>query len=582
MRATRAHIVTYRNDPADAEIVSHRLMTRAGFIYKVSSGLYAFTPLMQRVIRKVADIVREELESAGALEVTLPIMQSEELWRSSGRWDRYRASGTMLVVKDRKGTRYGLAPTAEEVMTAYASQSVTSYKQLPINLFQIHTKFRDELRPRFGLFRCKEFLMKDAYSFDVDEKALDVSYEAMRVAYHRIFNRCGLEAFGVDADAGDIGGSGSMEFMLAADAGEDAILLEASSGYAANVEKAISRFAKPAQEDPKALRIEDTPNIRTCEELADFFPDVPTDRMVKTILFKAVHADHEQLWAALIRGDQEVNEIKLHNHAGGIDLKMLTADEIRTHTGAEQGFAGPIDLPKTFELVADKTVRGMCNLLCGLNQTDKHALDVAIGRDFPEPTYADFRLARRGEPGPKNGDPLELRRGIEVGHIFKLGSVYSEPMGATFMAENGRAKPFVMGCYGIGVSRTAAAAVEQYADDNGIVWPVPIAPFEVAVAFLTKKNAETIAAAEACYEGLKAAGIDALLDDRKMSPGAKMKDLEMIGYPYSVLFGRTFEKEGLCELRTRRGSLSVNVAPEAVVEQVIAMVQAARGGIVAD
>ncbi len=582
MRATQSHLVTYRNDPADAEITSHRLMTRAGFIYKVSSGLYAFAPLMNRVIRKISRIIREELEASGALEVCLPIMQSDELWKASGRWDRYQASGTMLTVKDRKGALYGLAPTAEEVMTAYAASSVTSYKQLPVNLFQIRTKFRDELRPRFGLFRCKEFLMKDAYSFDVDDAGLDVTYEAMRVAYHRIFRRCGLEAFGVDADAGDIGGSGSMEFMLAADVGEDSILLESSSGYAANVEKAVSRFAPPVAEDPNPLRIEDTPGIRTCDELTGFFPDVAKDRMVKTILFKAVHADKDQLWAALIRGDQEVNETKLGNHAGGIDLKMLTADEIRTHTGAEQGFAGPIDLPATFELVADETVRGMSNLLCGVNQTDKHALDVAIGRDFPEPTYADFRLAREGEPGPRNGDPLELRRGIEVGHIFKLGSVYSEPMGATFMDQNGRAKPFVMGCYGIGVSRTAAAAVEQFADDKGIVWPVPIAPFEVAVGFLTKKNTETIAAAEACYEQLKARGIEVLLDDRKMSPGAKMKDLEMIGFPYAVLFGRTFEQEGMVELRTRLGNTSMNLAPEAVVDQIVAWVEEARRGNLTD
>lgn len=582
MRATRAHIVTYRNDPADAEIISHRLMTRAGFIYKVSSGLYSFTPLMFRVIRKVATIVRQELEAAGALEVQLPIMQTQDLWESSGRWVKYQASGTMLTVTDRKGSKYGLAPTAEEVVTAYAGSSITSYKQLPVNLFQINTKFRDELRPRFGLFRCKEFLMKDAYSFDVDDAALDISYEAMRVAYHRIFGRCGLEAFGVDADAGDIGGSGSMEFMLAADAGEDAILLESSSGYAANVEKASSQFAAPVSEEAKALRIEDTPNIRTCADLEAFFPDVPTDRMVKTILFKAIHTDHEQLWAALIRGDQEVNEIKLSNHVGGIELKMLTTDEIHQNTGAAQGFAGPIGLPDTFEIVADETVRGMSNLLCGVNQTDKHALDVQIGRDFAEPTYGDFRLAREGEPGPRNGDPLELRRGIEVGHIFKLGSVYSEPMGATFMDQNGRAKPFVMGCYGIGVSRTAAAAVEQFADEKGIVWPVPIAPFEVAVAFLTKKNEETIAAAEACYEELKAAGIDVLLDDRKMSPGAKMKDLELIGFPYAVLFGRTFEKEGLVELRTRQGNLAVNVEPAAVANQVIALVRAARNGTLTD
>ena len=579
MRASRLHIVTYRNDPADAEVISHRLMARAGYIFKVGSGLYAYSPLLWKTLGKVKAIIRDELGRTGALEVQLPILQEQRLWEESGRWDNYIASGTMFTSTDRKKTTYGLAPTAEEVVTAYARASVKSYKQLPLTLYQIHTKFRDEIRPRFGLLRVKEFLMKDAYSFDTDEEALDASYEAMRVAYHRIFARMGLESFGVDADPGDIGGSGSMEFMLAAETGEDAILIEESSGYAANVEKASSRV-EPAnvEEAENAYRVEETPDIRSCAELQAFFPDVPEHKMVKTVLVKAVHADQEQLWAALIRGDQEVNEIKLRNHTGGLGLQMLTEEEIERHTGAKQGFAGPIALSDEFRIVADESVRGLRNFLCGVNETDKHALDVNWGRDVAEPEFADFRLARAGEPGPVHGDPLTLRRGIEAGHIFKLGTKYSAAMGATFMDENGRERPFVMGCYGIGVSRVAAAAVEQYSDDKGIVWPVPIAPFEAVVTSLNAKNEDTNAVANELYEALGEAGIDVLLDDRKLSPGAKLKDLELLGFPYAVVIGRSFTKEGKVEVRTRAGNGVDLLSPDEAVGWIADQVRAGRGG----
>ncbi len=578
MRASRLHIVTYREDPADAEVASHRLMARSGLIFKVSSGLYAYGPLLWRSLLKAQTIIREELAEAGALEVQLPILQAEDLWRQSGRWEVYKASGTMFTATDRKNTTYGLAPTAEEVITAYARSTIKSYKQLPVCLYQIHTKFRDEIRPRFGLLRVKEFLMKDAYSFDADEEGLDQSYEAMRQAYHRIFARMGLESFGVDADPGDIGGSGSMEFMLAADTGEDDILIEESSGYAANVEKATSRWAPPVVEAARPLRIEDTPDIRSCDQLQEFFPDVPKDRMVKTVLFKAVHMDHEVFWAALIRGDQEINEIKLRNHCGGLTIEMLTEPQIEQHTGAKQGFAGPIGLSEAFHVVADETVRGMPNLLCGLNQTDKHALDVNIGRDFPEPEYADFRTARAGEPGPISGDPLILRRGIEVGHIFKLGSKYSAPMDATFMGQDGRPTPFVMGCYGIGVSRVVAAAVEQNNDEQGIAWPVPLAPFEFVVANLTPKKEAITAASEELYEAAKAAGIETMIDDRKLSPGAKMKDLELIGFPYVVVVGRSLETEGVVELKHRATGEVEKLAPDAVLARVVELVTAGRAG----
>ena len=578
MRASKLHIVTYREDPADAEVLCHKLMARAGLIFKLGSGVYAYSPLLWRSLKKAHEIIRRELDRDGALELQLPIMQDQSLWEESGRWEAYKAAGVMLSTTDRRGLTFGLAPTAEEVVTAYMRATTKSYKQLPVTLYQIHTKFRDEIRPRFGLLRVKEFLMKDAYSFDKDESGLDESYEAMRLAYHRIFAAMGLEAFGVDADPGDIGGSGSMEFMLPADTGEDTILFEPSSGYAANVEKACSGFEAPPDEAPKPLRIEDTPAIRTCEELHEFFPDIPQSRMVKTLLFKAQHADEEVLWAALIRGDQEANEIKLRNHTGGLALKMLSAEEILEHTGAAQGFAGPIDLPQTFSLVADETVRGMKNLLCGVNQTDKHALDVNPGRDFPEPEYADFRTARAGEPGPVNGDPLECKQGIEVGHIFKLGTKYSEAMGAVFMNENGKPEPFVMGCYGIGVSRVVAAAVEQYADDRGIVWPVPLAPFEVAISCLKPKDEELLDAAESMYADFLAAGADAMLDERAVSPGVKFKDLELIGFPYAVIVGRDFKNSGQVEFRCRRTGEKRLMSRAEAIQSVLSALDTERKG----
>ena len=581
MRASRLHIVTYREDPADAEVVCHRLMARSGLIFKLGSGLYTYSPMLWRSIKKASDIIRRELDGVGSLELQLPIMQEQAVWEQSGRWEAYQAAGVMLSTTDRKGTTFGLAPTAEEVVTAYMRATCKSYKQLPVTLYQIHTKFRDELRPRFGLLRVKEFLMKDAYSFDKDDAGLDASYEQLRLAYHRIFAGMGLEAFGVDADPGDIGGSGAMEFKLPADTGEDTILYEESSGYAANIEKASSVCPPPegSEESARPLRIEDTPGIRSCDELFGFFPDVPVGRMVKTVLFMAVHTDHEQLWAALIRGDQEVNEIKLRNHTGGLDLRMLTDEEILKHTGASQGFAGPIGLSEDFKLVADVSVEGMTNLLCGLNKTDTHALDVQIGRDFPAPDYVDFRLAREGEPSPVGGEPLKMKKGIEAGHIFKLGTKYSAAMEATFMDETGKPKPLVMGCYGIGVSRVVAAAVEQYADDKGIVWPVPLAPFEAVVAVLKAKDDSLVAAGETIYEELKSAGIDTMFDERKMSPGAKMKDLELLGFPYVVLVGRDFASEGLVELRHRKTCAVEKIAAGDVPSKLLELIAPQRSGL---
>jgi prolyl-tRNA synthetase len=583
MRASRLHLVTYREDPADAEVVSHRLMARAGLIFKMGSGMYVYSPLLWRAIRKATDIVRRELDAAGCLELQLPILQDQALWEETGRWEKYKAAGVMMTTTDRKGTTFGLAPTSEEVVTAFMRATTKSYKQLPVTVYQVHTKFRDEIRPRFGLLRVKEFLMMDAYSFDVDNDALDESYERLRVAYHRIFLGMGMKAFGVDADSGDFGGSGSMEFMIPAATGEDTILYEPSSGYAANVEKASSVFPPPegADEAPRAMHIEDTPDVRTCEELNGFFPDVPVHRMVKTLLYRAVHADREELWACLIRGDQQANEVKLRNHVGGLSIEMLTPEEILDLTGARQGFAGPIGLSDRFQVVADVTVRGMRNLLCGLNQTDKHALDVTLGRDFPEPEYVDFRTAREGDPGPRTGEPLKLEKGIEAGHIFKLGTEYTSAMGATFMDRTGKPRPMVMGCYGIGVSRCVAAAVEQYADDKGIVWPMPLAPFEAVVAVLKPKKSEALEAGEAIYEQLLARGIEVMLDDRPLSPGAKFRDLELMGFPYVIVVGRD-HADGIVEFKSRASGQTDKLAIAEAVEAVVERVTAERRGLLTD
>jgi prolyl-tRNA synthetase len=581
VRATQLHIVTYRNDPADAEITSHRLMARAGYIHKISAGLYVYGPLLWRTLGKIKGIVREELAGIGGQEVQLPIMQDQALWEKSGRWALYQASRTMLTTTDRRNTTFGLAPTAEEVVTDYAAATVKSYKQLPLSLYQIHTKFRDEIRPRFGLMRVKEFIMKDAYSFDVDEAGLDASYEAYRKAYVRIFQRCGLEAFGVDADPGDIGGSGSMEFMVAADAGEDSILIEEGGDYAANVEKASSRIAPSPSvgEAAQPMRRVSTPDIRTVAQLEAFFPEISADRMIKTVLCKAIHVEGEVPWAVLIRGDQDVNEVKLCNHTGAVSIEMLTDAEIVKLTGAQPGFAGPVGLPEAFSVVADDSVRGMTNVLCGANATDVHLLDVNLGRDCATPGFADVRLARVGEAGPRTGAPLVERRGIEVGHIFKLGTKYSAAMGATFAGPNGKPSPFVMGCYGIGVSRVAAAAVEQRSDDRGIVWPIPIAPFEVVVAPLKIQDDAQRTAAEALYEALGAAGVDVLLDDRKMGAGAKLKDSELMGFSIMVVVGRGLAADGTVEVRNRTtDGEKVSVPVDDVTDLVVEMVRVGRRG----
>ncbi|MEE2888449.1 MAG: proline--tRNA ligase [Planctomycetota bacterium] len=543
MRFSQILIHTLRDDPADAEVPSHRLLARGGFIVKAAAGLYSYSPLMWRVIKKVFNIVREELDREDAQEVMLPIMQPKELWVSSGRWDRYVADGIMFSLQDRKGADMCLGPTHEEVITSYVNTAVNSYKQLPINLYQIQDKFRDEIRPRFGLMRGREFIMMDAYSFDVDRAGLDNSYQKMDRAYRAIFDRCGVKYTVVDADAGAIGGAGSQEFMVVADTGEDAILYCDACKYAANVEKASAKVTAVAdQGEPKPLERHDTPEVRTVEQLQEFF-DLPAEVMAKTVLYNATFADREEIVAVMMRGDLEINEVKLCNALDALAVKLADEQQIKKVSGAEVGFAGPVGLNEDVRLLADSTLEKQTNLLTGCNENGVHCLNVNLGRDSSEAEFHELCLARAGDGCPKCDDSLQEVRGIEVGHIFKLGTKYSSAMGATFMAESGKPAPFEMGCYGIGVSRTPAAAVEQHYDDKGIVWPVQIAPFEVVVAFLDKKRDKQVELAMGVYEELQAAGIDVALDDRKMSPGAKFKDLELLGFPVTVVVGRKADED---------------------------------------
>ena len=551
MRLSTFPLHTLREDPSDAEIPSHRLLVRAGYIQKIASGIYIYSPLMWRVLKKISNIVREEMDRSGACEMMMPILQPRDIWDESGRWNRYVADGILFHMTDAKNAEVCLGPTHEEVITTYVKRVCSSYKQLPFNLYQIQDKFRDEIRPRFGLMRGREFIMKDAYSFDADEEGMAKSYEVMNKAYHAVFERCGLEFSAVDADPGAIGGSGSQEFMVIADQGEDAILIADDGGYAANVEKADS-ILEPSPDGGKALplRHEPTPNIRTVEELCEFF-SMDAARMAKTVLYTATYEDRTETVGVMMRGDLEINEVKLINATGALALDLADEATIKKVTNAAVGFAGPIGIDESVKLYADLSLKGMTNVLVGCCQTDVHCLDANFGRDFPEPEFCDLRKARGGEGSPRNPNAkLVEKRGIEVGHIFQLGTKYSEAMDARFLDQNGKSKPFHMGCYGIGISRTAQSAVEQNYDEAGIVWPRPIAPFEVVVALLDAKKAEQVDVAEKLYSDLQKAGVDVCLDDRKMSPGVKFKDLDLLGFPVRVIVGRKVG-EGLVEISER-------------------------------
>jgi prolyl-tRNA synthetase len=567
MRLTQAFFPTLKEDPSDAEIVSHKLMVRAGMMRKHAAGIYTLLPIGWRVTRKVAGIVREEMDRAGAQEVLLPVLMPAELWQETGRWQK--AGPELFRQHDRHHRDYVLGPTHEEAITDVMRNHVRSYRDLPQNIYQIGVKFRDEVRPRFGLMRAREFLMKDAYSFHADEAQLAETYERMREAYNAIFRRCGLTFVMVEADSGAIGGDVNHEFMVTADSGE-AEIFSSACGYAASSESAKFGWSPQAEEPAAALEERQTPDMRTVEEVATFL-GVPADRLLKSLV---VYAGEEPI-VAVIPGDRELNEAKLARHLGGAPLRLATAAEIESLTGGPQGFTGPVGLGGSLRLVVDATVQEGRNYITGGNRRDLHLLNVRIGRDVAAKERADLAGAKAGDRCPRCGDVMTVSRGIEVGHIFKLGLKYSEAMGARFLDADGKERTIVMGCYGIGVTRIVAAAIEQSNDANGIIWPMPIAPYHVHIVPVNLKDPGTREAAEALYASLTGAGIEVLFDDRDERPGAKFKDADLLGVPLRVTIGEKGLADGIVELRDRKTSAVERVPVGDAATAVIARVREA-------
>jgi len=544
MRYSQYFLATLKETPADAEIVSHQLMLRAGMIRKVATGIYNYLPFGLRAVRKVEEIVRQEMERAGALEMLMPMVIPAELWQESQRWEQYGRE--LLRLKDRKDSEFCLGPTHEEVVTDVVRNTVRSYRQLPLNLYQIQSKFRDEIRPRFGLMRGREFIMKDAYSFDLDEAGADIAYEKMFQAYRRIFERCGLKFRAVEADTGNIGGSSSHEFMVLADSGEDAIVSCDSCEYAANVEKAELIATDAAMPEPRLeLQQVSTPGRKSVLEVTDFL-DVSPQKLVKTLIMQT---DDGQTVAVLLRGDRELNDIKLCRLLGCNEVTLAGEEVVQQATGAPSGFVGPVGLK--LRLLADQEVATMADFIVGANVVDSHYIGVNLQRDFTVEAFADLRLSVAGDPCPRCTGQLESWRGIEVGHIFKLGTKYSEALRATVLDDQGQDRALFMGCYGIGIGRTVASAIEQNHDDNGIVFPLPIAPFQVLITVVNPKDEAVLQASEDIYQALQQAGIEVLLDDRDERAGSKFKDADLLGIPLRLTIGSRGLKEEVVELQRR-------------------------------
>lgn len=545
MRVSKMYAPTLREVPAEAEIASHQLLLRAGFMRKSTNGMYTYLPLAWRVIRKIEAIIREEMEEKGAQEIMMPIMQPAEIWQESGRWGAYGAE--MIRLKDRHGHEYCLGPTHEEMVTTVVKSDVRSYRQLPLNLFQIQDKFRDERRPRFGLMRSRDFIMKDGYSFDRDEAGLDASYQAMYDAYTNIFNRCGLNFRPVEADSGAIGGNGSHEFMVLAESGEAEIVYCSECEYAADIEKAELHTIEAPAEEEKAVEKIATPNCKTIEAVCSFLK-IPVDHSMKAVAFQS----EKGLILCFVRGDHEVNEIKVVNTVGVTEVEMADP-ELLAKCGTVGGYMGPVGLDaKKVIIVVDQSVMKMHNVCCGANEEGYHLVNVNPGRDFTPTFVADIRLMAEGDPCPHCGAPVKKARGIEVGQVFKLFTKYSKAMHATYLDENGKEQPMVMGCYGIGVGRTMAAAVEQNNDKDGMIWPVAIAPYEVLVVPVNVKDEASTAKAEEIYAALQKAGVETVIDDRKERPGVKFKDADLIGYPIRVVVGPKTLTTGELEVKIRR------------------------------
>ncbi|HTP46557.1 MAG TPA: proline--tRNA ligase [Casimicrobiaceae bacterium] len=554
MRASRFFLSTLKEAPAEAELVSHRLMLRAGMIRRLAAGIYTWMPLGLRVLRKVEAIVREEMNRAGAIELLMPVVQPAELWQESGRWDKYGPD--LRRFKDRHERDFVLQPTSEEVVTDIARKEIKSYKQLPVNLYHIQIKFRDEVRPRFGVMRSREFIMKDAYSFDADKEGMLKSYQAMYDAYVRIFSRLGLRFRPVAADTGPIGGSASHEFQVLADSGEDAIAYCPDSDYAANVELAEAAPPSPRPAAREAMQKVPTPGKSTCEEVAKLL-GLPLARTVKCIMLCVDGKVH----MLLIRGDHSLNEIKASKVPGLAGFRWARDDEIAAALGSPPGYLGPVGMPASMPLIADREVAAMADFICGANEADFHLRGVNFGRDCREPDrVADLRNVVKGDLSPDGKGRLDIVRGIEVGHVFALGTRYSEAMGATFLDTDGQPHLMEMGCYGIGVTRVVAAAIEQNNDQRGIVWPEPLAPFGVAIAPIGYERVEAVRdAADRLHDELEASGVEVLLDDRGERPGVMFADLELIGIPHRVTVGERGLKEGKIEYQGRRDTTATSI-----------------------
>ena len=567
MKMSRLYAPTLKEDPTEAELASHRLLLRAGMIRKEAAGLYTYLPLAWRSIKKIENIVRDEMDNAGAQELMMPIMVDADLWRQSGRIDAYGKE--LIRFKDRHEREFVLGPTHEETITALVRNELRSYKQLPVNLYHIQDKFRDEFRPRYGLMRGREFIMKDAYSFSATQESLQEEYDKMKEAYANICVRCGLKALPVVADSGEIGGDTSVEYMALADAGEASLVYCDDCGFAADDEAATTKVAVLDGPGDGTLTKVETPNCGTIADVARFF-GVPENATVKSLCL----IDGEGTpTLCLVPGDHELNDCKAEHTFG--DYHLMTEEELVTN-GLHKGFIGPVNLPEGIRIVCDESLRDATNWACGANEPGFHFTGIKEGRDFTAVAWADLVTVIAGDPCPHCGKPLSAARGIEVSQVFQLGTKYSEAMGATFMDEDGKEKPLIMGCYGVGVSRTLAAVVEQHNDENGIVWPVSVAPYEVAIVPLDVNDDLVWPAAQKLADELAAAGIEVVIDDRKERPGVKFADNDLMGFPYQLVFGKRAVKSGNCELKDRATGERVDVSLDEVAEKVAGLVRAAR------
>ena len=570
MLATKLYAPTLREVPSDADVVSQQLMLRAGFMRKTANGLYSFLPLGWRSIKKIEAIVREEMDRASAQEIMMPILQPADIWKESGRWKAYGAE--MMRINDRHDNEFCLGPTHEEMITTLVKNEINSYRQLPVNLYQIQSKFRDERRPRYGLMRSREFIMKDAYSFDVDEAGLEESYKSMYDAYTRIFNRCGLTFRPVEADSGAIGGSGTHEFMAIAEAGEADIVYCTKCDYAANIEIGKPGIIKQDEEALQELSVVDTPNASTIEAVAEML-NLPLHKTIKAVVFSI----DGKVVLAIVRGDHEVNEVAVqHAVLGSVEPEMATSEELEK-VGLTAGFISPVGLQQTdeFAIVVDESVMETYNVCGGANKKDAHYVNINPKRDFnvADIIVAPIRLITKDDVCPKCGGALEHAKGIEVGQVFKLGTKYSEALQATFLDQNGRPNPMIMGCYGIGVSRTLAAAIEQYHDENGIIWPRSIAPFEVVIVPINAKDEALMSTSHTIYTALKDAGVDVLLDDRKDRAGVKFKDADLIGYPLRITVSKNTLENNEVEIQIRKSGEALPCAIDSVATKVTELLQ---------